>query len=323
MSRHATSFVNDLVERGLATDATRILSLASHGGHLASMLAERGPSTTILEATPHLANQLAADGMRVVTGALDSDTGPELAPGSMDLIVDSYLLAHLARPRIAIERLVNALAPGGVLVLEFDHLLATVTGSQWDSIGHGHPVYLSLSWIVDELGRAGLVVFDAVPQPVYGGGLRVFATAGGTMAPRVSGIVARERAADLDHAVGLDPLREALERARHEVVAHLVGVRAAGKLAVGYGAPGRAITFLNALDIGPELLSYVVDRAPAKQGRIDPWRSDSHPRPGCVGAGLARRGPDPHMESRRGSGGLDRADGGHEDPVSRCHPAAR
>ena len=270
MSRHASAFVDDLVERGLATDATRILSLASHGGHLASLLAERGPSPTILEATPHLANQLAANGMRVVTGALDSDIGPELAPGSMDLIVDSYLLAHLARPRLAIERLVDALAPGGVIVLEFDHLLSTVEGSQWDAIGHGHPVYLSLSWIVDELGRAGLVVFDAVPQPVYGGGLRVFATAGGTMAPRAAGIVARERAAALDQAVGLDPLRQALERARHEVVAHLAGARAGGRLVVGYGAPGRAITFLNAVGVGPELLSYVVDRSPAKQGRMIP-----------------------------------------------------
>ena len=184
--------------------------------------------------------------------------------------MDSYLLAHLARPRLAIERLVDALAPGGVIVLEFDHLLSTVEGSQWDAIGHGHPVYLSLSWIVDELGRAGLVVFDAVPQPVYGGGLRVFATAGGTMAPRAAGIVARERAAALDQAVGLDPLRQALERARHEVVAHLAGARAGGRLVVGYGAPGRAITFLNALDVGPELLSYVVDRAPAKQGRMIP-----------------------------------------------------
>ena len=39
---------------------------------------------------------------------------------------------------------------------------------------------------------------------------------------------------------------------------------------VGYGAPGRAITFLNAVGVGPELLSYVVDRSPAKQGRMIP-----------------------------------------------------
>jgi hypothetical protein len=38
----------------------------------------------------------------------------------------------------------------------------------------------------------------------------------------------------------------------------------------GYGAPGRAITFLNALDIGPDLLPFVADRSVAKQGRVVP-----------------------------------------------------
>ena len=204
--------------------------------------------------------------MRVVTGALDSDIGPELAPGSMDLIVDSYLLAHLARPRLAIERLVDALAPGGVIVLEFDHLLATVEGGQWDAIGHGHPVYLSLSWIADELGR--LASWSSTPcrSRSTAAALRVFATAGGTMAPRAAGIVARERAAALDQAVGLDPLRRGA-RARATRGRRPPRGRAGGRKARGgYGAPGRAITFLNAVGVGPELLPYVVDRVSRQAG---------------------------------------------------------
>jgi SAM-dependent methyltransferase len=270
MSRHARSFVDDLIDRGLATDATRILTLASHGGHLAPFLADRGLRPTVLEAAPMRAAGLAATGMRVVGAELDGEVAPGLAPASADLIVDSYLLAHLARPRLALRRLVDALAAGGVLVLEFDHLLATVEGGQWDAVRHGHQSYLALGWIVDELARAGVEVIDAMPQPVYGGALRVFATAGGTAGSRVSEIVARERAAGIDRAQGLGPLREAIERARRDVVGHLADARAAGRLVVGYGAPARAITFLNALGVGPELLPYVVDRSPAKQDRMIP-----------------------------------------------------
>jgi SAM-dependent methyltransferase len=270
MSRHARAFVDELAERGLATDSARILTLASHGGHLAPFLAERGLSPTVLEAVPTRAADLTAGGMQVVAAELDGDAGPGLAPASMDLIVDSYLLAHLPRPRLALQRLVDALAPGGVLVLEFDHLLATVEGGQWDAVRHGHQSYLALGWIADELARAGVAVIDAVPQPVYGGALRVFATAGGTAGSRVSEITARERAAGIDRAQGLDPLREAIERARRDVVGHLSGVQAAGRLVVGYGAPARAITFLNAVGVGPALLPYVVDRSPAKQDRMIP-----------------------------------------------------
>lgn len=270
MSRHARAFVDDLAERGLATDTARILTLASHGGHLAPFLAERGLAPTVLEAVHTRAANLTASGMRVVAAQLDGNAEPGLAPASMDLVVDSYLLAHLPRPRVALRRLVDALAPGGVLVLEFDHLLATVEGGQWDAVRHGHQSYLALGWIADELGRAGVAVIDAVPQPVYGGALRVFATVGGTTGSRVSEIRARERAAGIDRAEGLDPLREAIERARREVVGHLTGAQAGGRLVAGYGAPARAITFLNAVGVGPGLLPYVVDRSPAKQDRMIP-----------------------------------------------------
>ena len=78
-------------------------------------------------------------------------------------------------------------------------LLYQVEGGQWDAVRHGHQSYLALGWIADELGRAGVAVIDAVPQPVYGGALRVFATVGGTTGSRVSEIRARERALEADH----------------------------------------------------------------------------------------------------------------------------
>jgi SAM-dependent methyltransferase len=271
MTAHARAFVDDLVARGLATPAQRILSLASHGGHLAPFLRERGLSATIVEGSPARAARLAASGTPVVAGGLD---GPKplagLAAGSIDLAVDSYLLAHLARPRLALRRVAELLAPGGSLVVEFDHLLATVEGGQWDAVRHGHQAYLALGWLARELGDLGLDIVDAVPQPVYGGALRVFARAGAGVGRAVPGLFAREAAAGIDCPAGLAPLGEAVERARREVVAHLRAARAAGRLVVGYGAPARSITFLNALGIGPELLPFVVDRAPAKQGRTIP-----------------------------------------------------
>ena len=188
----------------------------------------------------------------------------------MDVVVDSYLLAHLERPRVVVRRLVELLAPGGVLVLEFDHLLATIEGAQWDAVSHGHPIYLTLRWITDELERAGLRVFDAVPQPVYGGALRVFASAGGLAGAAVQAMLARENAAQIDQPEGMLPLREAIERARGDVVTRLRTARATGRLVLGYGAAERAVVFLNALAIGPDLLPYVADRAAVKHGRLIP-----------------------------------------------------
>lgn len=268
MTAHARGFVDDLVARRLATPSRRTLSLASHGGHLVPFLRERGLSATILEGDEARAERLAAAGEQVLRERVDAP-GPdtEAGVGTFDLIVDSYLLAHLGHPRAALARMSALLAPGGTLALEFDSLLATVEGGEWDAVGHGHPVYLSLGWLLRELEAVGLAVVDAVPEPVYGGAVRVFARAGGRPGPSVDALLAREGSAGIGGPAGLAPLAEAVDRARREVVPYLKAARVAGRRVAGYGAPGRAITFLNALEIGPELLAFVVDRATEKQGR--------------------------------------------------------
>ena len=110
-----------------------------------------------------------------------------------------------------------------------------------------------------------------MPQPVYGGALRVFATRRRYGRTRVRAML---RASVRRGSTGPMAARPAARGAssghgaRSSPTSQARGRPA--RLVVGYGAPARAITFLNALGIGPELLPYVVDRAAAKQGRLIP-----------------------------------------------------
>jgi hypothetical protein len=46
--------------------------------------------------------------------------------------------------------------------------------------------------------------------------------------------------------------------------------RANGKKVVGYGAPAKGNTLLGFLEIGPDLVEYIADKSPLKQGRYCP-----------------------------------------------------
>jgi SAM-dependent methyltransferase len=268
---HARRFVDDLIRRGVASPTSRTLSLASHGGHLGTILGEKAVPVTVLDPVGERIRRFADAGVPAIRGGFDESPPPDTEHlGLFDLIVDFYLLAHVRDPRSAFVRIASLLAPTGTLVCEFDHLLATVEGGQWDAIRHGHNSYLTLSWLAREAQDVGLSVIDAVPQPVYGGALRVFVGANRDASPAVSQIERREADALLGAPSGLAPLRDAVERARVEVVSYLETARASAQLVVGYGAPARSITFLNALGVGPDLLPYVVDRSPGKHGRVVP-----------------------------------------------------
>ena len=268
---HARRLVEDLFERGLATPTSRVLSLASHGGHLAELLRDRGVPVTVVDHLAERVRRLRGAGVDAVSGTLDDEGASAIdLLGRFDLIVDFYLMAHLRSPRLAFHRIARLLAPGGTFVLEFDHLLATVEGGQWDAIRHGHQSYLTLAWLAREAESVGLSVVDAMPQPVYGGALRILMQASRRSSPRVAELVDLEVRASLGLPTGLNPLRDAVERARREVVPHLASARTNERPVVGYGAPARAITFLNALAVGPDLLPFVVDRSIDKHGRLIP-----------------------------------------------------
>jgi SAM-dependent methyltransferase len=281
IAAHARGFVAGLVEQGLASRDARVLELASHRGYLHPFFDELGIATTVLATDATEAGRLSGLGADVLPlpgfarrGDVPSTLATPRAEGRYDLIVDHYLLSHLDRPRSALEQLAGLLRPRGTLVLETDHLLSIVEGCQFDAIRHGHRSYLGLAWLMRELAAVGLHIVDAWIEPVYGGALRLWArrddhAQGGDAAGRIASILRQEEAARLS-GEGMAGFAASVGRAQTAVLAFLDDNRVKGRSVVGYGAPARAVTFLNATHVGPDLLPVTADRASSKQGRVVP-----------------------------------------------------
>jgi hypothetical protein len=175
----------------------------------------------------------------------------------------------VADPDDVAAGIATLLAPEGRAVLEFDHVLPLMLDRRFDSIRHGHYSYLGLRSISALLNRHGLAVLDAIPQPVYGGALRIVVGHADAASPAasVADVLEAEERAGL---AGLGAY-EAFAGGVLERMAQLRGFlderRAGGEVVVGYGAPSRGNTLLNASGVGADLLAYTVDRSPLKQGR--------------------------------------------------------
>ncbi|HCT79841.1 MAG TPA: methyltransferase, partial [Micromonosporaceae bacterium] len=61
-----------------------------------------------------------------------------------------------------------------------------------------------------------------------------------------------------------------IERVRKDLVALLQDLRDAGRRVVGYGATSRSATVTNYCGIGPDLVPFVCDSTPEKQGLLTP-----------------------------------------------------
>lgn len=190
-----------------------------------------------------------------------------------ELVVDAHALAHEQDVHGALAERAAAVAPGGVLVVEHHHLLPLVEEGQFDTIRHGHWSYLSLTAIQRLAPEHGLEVVQAVPEPVFGGSLRVFLahrSAGLPVDESVPRLLAAEQAAGLADGTGLETLGQRAQASARALHTFLTDERAAGRRVLAYGAPSKAAVLLGLSHVGRDLLDFTVDASPLKHGLAIP-----------------------------------------------------
>jgi hypothetical protein len=164
------------------------------------------------------------------------------------------------------------LKPDGIAVVETPYLRELVERLEFDTIYHEHLFYHSLTALSTVFARNGLAIVDVERLSVHGGSLRVFAVRTGAAEPSraVRTLLGEEAAIGLcspDYYTAFAGRVEALGR---DLRAMLTDLQSQGHLVAAYGAAAKGAVLLNAFNIGPDQISFVVDRSPHKQGFLMP-----------------------------------------------------
>lgn len=192
------------------------------------------------------------------------------------LVVDVHGLAHEPAIGRSLAERVERLAPGGLLVLEFHHLLPLLVDSQFDTVRHGHWSYLSLGALSRLAALLGLAVASVRQVPLFGGSLQVMLRHTGADGgleltdASVKAVLDDEAAAGVDDPDRLGGLHAAAHRSATALHDYLVDQQHQGRTVLGYGAPSKAPVLLDVSRVGPDLLPFTVDAAPGKHGRRIP-----------------------------------------------------
>jgi hypothetical protein len=190
-----------------------------------------------------------------------------------ELVIDVHGLAHETDLRGALELRAARMASGGLLMLEFHHLLPLVTQVQYDTIRHGHWSYLSLTALERLAADLGLKVVASTSEQVFGGSLRVTLTQAEADWPRAASadeVLHDESAAGVAEVSALRSFDVAVKASAAAVHSYLSEQRAAGRRVLAYGAPSKASVLLGVSDVGTDLLEFTVDASVAKHGLAVP-----------------------------------------------------
>ena len=273
---HAEHYVNAMVERFRLGAASHVVEVAANDGYLLQYVKARGIPCLGVEPTASTAQAARAKGIAVRESFFGVALAEALAGEGFaaDLMVANNVLAHVPDINDFSAGFARLLKPQGVASFEFPHLMRLVAEHQFDTIYHEHFSYLSLTAVQRIFAANGLAVFDVEELSTHGGSLRVFAqradTGGQRVDERVRALLEREARAGMKAPAFYQGLQAEADRVKNDFHAFLIDAKRQGKRVAAYGAAAKGNTLMNYAGIRPDLLAYVVDRSPAKQGRYMP-----------------------------------------------------
>jgi SAM-dependent methyltransferase len=272
---HAAAYAKAITSRlGLGSQHF-VVEVASNDGYLLKNFVEAGVPCLGIEPTASTAMAAEALGIPVLREFFGTSVARRLASEGRraDLVIGNNVFAHVPDINDFTAGLRELLQPGGTLTLEFPHLLELVRGGQFDTVYHEHFSYLSLGTTERIFESAGLRIVDVEKLPTHGGSLRVYgahASDGRPMSNAVSELLAEERASGLCSLPTYSAFQHRADHIKNEFVTFLIEQKRRGLLVAAYGAAAKGNTLLNYAGIRPDLLAFVCDAAPSKQGKFMP-----------------------------------------------------
>jgi methylation protein EvaC len=215
-----------------------------------------------------------AAGSRVQVDFFEESTaaGIRAAEGPAQLIFSANTISHIAYAESIFAGARALLAEGGAFVFEDRYLGDIVDQAYFDQIYDEHFYLLSARSVAAMAEHFGFELVDVEHLSVHGGSMRYTTARAGERppTPAVDEWLRRERDQGLAEQATYDAFAKKIRTNGDELRTLLTTLRSEGRTVVGYGATAKSATVTNYCGIGPDLLPYVCDSTPEKQGRLTP-----------------------------------------------------
>lgn len=273
---HARAYTEKMINRFGFNEKSQVVEIASNDGYLLQYFVAQKVPVLGIEPTKNTAAVAEQKGVPTITEFFGVQLAKTLsAKGTKaDLLLGNNVLAHVPDIVDFVGGMKILLAPGGVITMEFPHLVQLVDNSQFDTIYHEHFSYLSFYTVKQIFEAQGLEMFDVEEIPTHGGSLRIYAKHKEDntkpVGPAVKELLQKELAKGIDKTTYYDNFQQKAEKIKLDLLEFLITQKRGGKKVAAYGAAAKGNTLLNFCGIRYDLLQYVVDANPHKQGKYLP-----------------------------------------------------
>lgn len=274
--KHFDEYAERIIDEFVPEPTGRlVIDIGSNDGTLLAQFQNRGMTVLGIDPARDIAAQASAKGIETLPTFFSATLAAEIktSHGRAQVITANNVFAHADNLADITDGIASLLAPDGVFVFEVSYLVDVFEDTLFDTIYHEHLAYHSVKPLVGFLAAHGLELIDAARVASHGGSLRGIAQrAGGPhpVAASVQVLISREAEIGLHQAATLQQFGAKINAIKDELKDVLTRLKDAGHTIAGFGAPAKATTLMYHFGIGPEMIDFIVDDSPLKQGLYSP-----------------------------------------------------
>jgi len=273
---HAKAYTQLMIERFGFNSQSQVIEIASNDGYLLQYFKEKGVAVLGIEPTANTASVAIEKGIKSIIDFFGVRLATELSSKELqaDLLLGNNVLAHVPDINDFVGGMKVILKPQGVITMEFPHLLQLIKFNQFDTIYHEHFSYLSFGTVKQIFESHQLEMFDVEEIPTHGGSLRIYVKHKNdntkVISETVSDLLLNEEKFGLNDTRIYQNYQAQADKVKNDFITFLIKAKNENKTVVAYGAAAKGNTLLNYAGIKKDLISFVVDASPHKQGKYLP-----------------------------------------------------
>ena len=258
----------DVKENELCVD------IGSNDGTLLSGFLDKGKRVLGIDPAENLSKLAKEKGVETFTGYFNEKTSDEVLSkfGKAKVITLTNTFPHLQDLSDFMNGVNNLIDEDGILFLEAHYLADIYDQIAFDTIYHEHVSYWHLNPIVKMFGDFGFEVKFVERLPLHHGQLRVVASKSNNIKKDISveNLIKWENENQIGSKAKAVEFASNSMNIKNELNSVIDNLKKEGKSIAGYGAPAKATTLMNFLNLNSSNLDFVADRSVLKQGLIIP-----------------------------------------------------
>jgi|TARA_B100001964_G_scaffold109469_2_gene122385 methylation protein EvaC len=275
MEEHFKNFSAELNNRFLGNEENLlVVEIGCNDGIMLKNFNQEKIKSLGIEPSKNVADAAREKGLEVINNFFDESLAKEIlkTKGNAKVIYAANVICHIESLHELAKGIKLLLKKDGIFVFEEPYIIDIIEKNAYDQIYDEHVFYFSATSLRNFFSMYDMEIFEVYNQSTHGGSMRYYVCNKGSykITDSVYKCLENEEKNSLDKLETYNQFAKNVEKSKIMLVKLLKEIKSQGKSIVGYGASSKGTIVLNYCNIGNDMIEYITDTTPTKQGLYSP-----------------------------------------------------